>query len=92
MSNPRVHLPSKLTGRTCCITACLSLRTRKQHPTARCRVRVHWSRALTHVYAAQVASEWQKRCIHAEESLQKMFSNVSLLSAAVENKARQVWR
>ena len=38
----------------------------------------------------QVASEWQRRCIQAEESLQKVFSRVSRMSAAVDSKRQEV--
>jgi hypothetical protein len=38
----------------------------------------------------RVASEWQQRCIQAEESLQKVFSRVSKMSAAVDCKRQEV--
>jgi hypothetical protein len=38
----------------------------------------------------QVASEWQQRCIQAEDSLQKVFSRVSQMSAAVDCKRQEV--
>ena len=38
------------------------------------------------MHVAQVALEWQKRCLQGEEIVQKMFSKVSLRSAAEKSK------